>query len=501
MDVQVNLHVFPSSLYFIKLSATTDSKWQNKTMSKDAAKKLAERGSARSHRPTGAKFVKYIGSNWSTDSKSLPKQSKVAPFAAIRRDAVAQAFQGKIIVIDAGPELARSNDTYYRYRPHSAFAHLTGWGAETVPDSVLVIDARGKKQKSVLYFRETAGKNTDEFFANSQIGEFWVGSRPNLKQVAALLGIQTKSLKKLETDLSEHKKKHILTLAKSTKLVEFVSELRLIKDSYEIAEMKKSVAASIKGFEAVVKNLNSATKHPRGERIVESAFFAEARAEGNDLGYETIAAAGEHACTLHWIVNNGPVKPGELLLLDAGVEVDSLYTADVTRTLPINGKFSKIQKEIYLAVLEAADAVFAMAKPGVTYSEMHKTAMKVIAQKTAEWGFYKGGYEESLKPENQWHRRWMIHGTGHHLGLDVHDCAQARREMYHDHVLEEGMIFTIEPGLYFHKDDLMVPKEFRGIGVRIEDDVLVTKTGVQNLTGKLPRKPEEIEAWMAKLRA
>jgi Xaa-Pro aminopeptidase len=204
---------------------------------------------------------------------------------------------------------------------------------------------------------------------------------------------------------------------------------------------------------------------------------------------------------LHWIINNGPVKPGELLLLDAGVEVDSLYTADVTRTLPINGKFSKIQKEIYLAVLEAADAVFAMAKPGVTYSEMHKTAMKVIAQKTAEWGFYKGGYEESLKPENQWHRRWMIHGTGHHLGLDVHDCAQARREMYHDHVLEEGMIFTIEPGLYFHKDDLMVPKEFRGIGVRIEDDVLVTKTGVQNLTAKLPRKPEEIEAWMTKLQA
>jgi len=493
--------VFPSSLYFLKLSATTDSKWQNKTMSKDAAKKLAERGSARSHRPTGTKFVKYIGSNWSADSKSLPKQSKVAPFAALRRDAVAQAFQGKIIVIDAGPEVARSNDTYYRYRPHSAFAHLTGWGAETVPDSVLVIDARGKKQKSVLYFRETAGKNTDEFFANSQIGEFWVGSRPNLKQVAALLGIQTKSLKKLEADLAEHKKKHVLTLAKSTKLVEFVSELRLIKDRYEIAEMKKSVAASIKGFEAVVKNLNTATKHPRGERIVESAFFAEARAEGNDLGYETIAAAGEHACTLHWIINNGPVKPGELLLLDAGVEVDSLYTADVTRTLPINGKFSKIQKEIYLAVLEAADAVFAMAKPGVTYSEMHKTAMKVIAQKTAEWGFYKGGYEESLKPENQWHRRWMIHGTGHHLGLDVHDCAQARREMYHDHVLEEGMIFTIEPGLYFHKDDLMVPKEFRGIGVRIEDDVLVTKTGVQNLTAKLPRKPEEIEAWMAKLKA
>lgn len=469
-------------------------------MSKDASAKLAARNAARSQRPTGNKFVKYIGSNWAEDKSPLPKRHKVAPFAAKRRETVAKHFEGKVIVIEAGSEKVRSNDTNYRFRPHSAFAHLTGWGNQTVPDSVLVIDARTKKTKTTLYFRETAGKNTDEFFANSAIGEFWVGFRPGLKHVEALLGITTKSLHKLDDDLKAIDKKLVLTLEKSTKLVEFVSELRLIKDSYEIEEMKKAVNASIKGFESVVKQLKKATKHPRGERIVEGAFFAEARAEGNDLGYETIAAAGHHACTLHWIINDGPVVPGELLLLDAGVEVDSLYTADVTRTIPINGKFNKVQKEIYLAVLEAADAVFAIAKPGVTYSEMHKAAMQVIARKTAEWGFYKGGYEESLKPENQWHRRWMIHGTGHHLGLDVHDCAQARREMYHDHKLEEGMIFTIEPGLYFHKDDLMVPKEFRGIGVRIEDDVLVTKNGVVNLSGKLPRKPKEIEDWMKKLR-
>ena len=469
-------------------------------MTKDAAAKLAARNSARSHRPTGNSFVKYIGSKWAEDKTPLPKQHKVAPFAARRRAKVAKAFPGSVIVIEAGDSKQRSNDTEYRYRPHSAFAHLTGWGSGTVPGSVLVIDTRGKTAKTTLYFRETAGKNTDEFFANSAIGEFWVGSRPGLKQVQALLGITTKSLSKYESDMKAVDKKKILDLAKSVKLVEFVSELRLIKDAYEIDEMKKSVAASIKGFESIVKSLKTAIKHPRGERIVEAAFFSQARAEGNDLGYETIAAAGHHACTLHWIINDGPVIPGDLLLVDAGVEVDSLYTADVTRTIPINGKFSKIQKEIYLAVLEAADAVFAMAKPGVTYSEMHKTAMRVIAEKTKGWGFYKGSVEESLDPKNQWHRRWMIHGTGHHLGLDVHDCAQARREMYHDHVLEEGMIFTIEPGLYFHKDDLMVPKEFRGIGVRIEDDVLVTKNGVQNLTGKLPRKPKEIEAWMKKLR-
>jgi len=469
-------------------------------MNKDASAKLAARNAARSHRPTSSAFIKYIGSNWAEDKTPLPKKHKVAAFAAKRRASVAKAFAGQVIVIAAGEAKARSNDTEYRYRPHSAFAHLTGWGSATVAGSVLVIDARTKTPKSTLYFRETAGKATDEFFANPAIGEFWVGARPGLKQVKALLDINTKSIRDLEKDLATIDKKKIIDLEKSTALVEFVSELRLIKDSYEIDEMKKAVAASIKGIENIVKNLKSAIKHPRGERVVEAAFFSAARTDGNDLGYETIAAAGEHACTLHWIINDGPVKSGDLLLVDAGVEVDSLYTADVTRTLPINGKFSKIQKEVYLAVLEAADAVFAMAKPGVTYADMHKTAMKVIAEKTKKWGFYKGSIEESLQLENQWHRRWMVHGTGHHLGLDVHDCAQARREMYHDAVLREGMIFTIEPGLYFHKNDLLVPKEFRGIGVRIEDDVLVTKTGVVNLTAKLPRKPKEIEAWMKKLR-
>ena len=468
-------------------------------MSKDATQKLNARGQARSHRPTGSKFLKSIGKNWADEPVKLPKQDAVAPFAAARRQAVATKFAGKVVVIPAGGMSQRSNDTDYRFRPHSAFAHLTGWGSATVPSSVLVIDARGKTAKSTLYFRETAGKNSDEFYANSAIGEFWVGKRPGLAEVAALLDIKTKSLSKFDADMKALDRKVIEHIDKSVKLVEFVSELRLIKDSYEIKEMQKAVDASIKGFEAVVRDLGKATKHPRGERIVEGAFFAEARANGNDLGYETIAAAGEHACTLHWISNHGQVKPGDLLLLDAGVEVDSLYTADITRTLPINGKFSNIQRMIYEAVLEAADAVFAMAKPGVKYSEMHKTAMTVIATKTAEWGFLPVDAEESLKLENQYHRRYMVHGTGHHLGLDVHDCAQARREMYADHVLEPGMIFTIEPGLYFHKDDLTVPKEFRGIGVRIEDDVLVTKTGVKNLSGGLPRIPAEIEAWMAKL--
>ncbi len=470
-----------------------------KTMSNDAKpeQKLENRGTNRSRTPNSPEFLAYIGSNWAEPNSDLPALHPAAPYAAARRKAVAEAFTDHVILIAAGPSQTRSNDTEYRYRPHAAFAHLTGWGSDTVPDSVLAIDTRGGKVQETLFFRETAGRDSEEFFANPAIGEFWVGARPGLAQVAALLGIATRSIRDFDDFVSAAGKKAVeLTDAR---LAEFVSELRLVKDAYEIAEMRKAVAASIQGFEEVAKSLKAATKHPRGERIVETAFFAKARAEGNDLGYDTIAAAGSHACTLHWIVNNGPVKDGELILVDAGVEVDSLYTADITRTLPINGKFTDVQRDIYEAVREAADAVFAVAKPGLKFRDLHATAMKVIAAKTAQLGLLPVSADESLEQDKQFHRRWMVHGTSHHLGIDVHDCAQARREMYLDSELQPGMIFTIEPGLYFQPDDLLVPEELRGIGVRIEDDVLVTETGVENLSAALPRSADDIEAWLAKL--
>ncbi len=468
-----------------------------KTMSNEAKpeQQIESRGTNRSRTPNSPEFLAYIGSNWAEPNASLPALHEAAPFAAKRRKAVAEAFVERVILIAAGPAVTRSNDTEYRYRPHAAFAHLTGWGSATVPDSVLAIDTRGGSIKEILFFRETAGRDSEEFFANPAIGEFWVGARPGLAQVAALLGLETRSIRDLDLFV-ETAAAHTIELSNPA-LAEFVSELRLIKDDYEIAEMRKAIAASIEGFEAVARSLKPATKHPRGERIVETAFFAKARAEGNDLGYDTIAAAGSHACTLHWIVNNGEVRDGELILVDAGVEVDSFYTADITRTLPINGKFTDVQRHIYEAVREAADAVFAVAKPGLKFRDLHATAMKVIAQKTAELGLLPVSAQESLEQDKQFHRRWMVHGTSHHLGIDVHDCAQARREMYLDSELKPGMIFTIEPGLYFQPDDLLVPEELRGIGVRIEDDVLVTETGVENLSSALPRSADDVEAWLA----
>jgi len=455
-----------------------------------------DRTTTRSHNPHSPAFMDFISKNWAEKDVVETSEAEVARFTQSRRTAVAERFAGKLVVIKAGGLVTRSNDTDYRYRAHSAFAHLTGWAAASVPDSVLVIDARGGAHHSTLFFRPTAGRETEEFFSNPAIGEFWVGERPGLQDVSKLLNIETKDLKEFDELISNLPDDLVVDL-QNQEVEEFVSELRMVKDSYEIEQMRLAVAASAEGFNDVLRALPWAMAHERGERVVEAAFFARARMDGNDLGYETIAAAGNHACILHWIQNDGPVESGKLLLLDAGVEMESLYTADVTRTIPVSGHFNPTQRKVYEAVLEAADAAFAIAKPGVLFREIHEAAMKVIAKKIVEWGFIDLTVEEALAGDRQLHRRWMVHGTSHHLGMDVHDCQQARKEMYLDRALEPGMVFTIEPGLYFQPDDLLVPEEFRGIGVRIEDDVLVTEFGVENLTAALPRHPDDVEAWLA----
>ncbi|MGW0901563.1 M24B family metallopeptidase, partial [Streptomyces goshikiensis] len=227
-------------------------------------------------------------------------------------------------------------------------------------------------------------------------------------------------------------------------------------------------------------------------------FFLRARVEGNDVGYGSICAAGPNACTLHWVRNDGQVRPGDLLLLDAGVETRDLYTADVTRTLPINGTYSDIQRKVYDAVYEAQEAGIAAVRPGAKFRDFHDAAQRVLAEKLVEWGLLEGPVERVLELSLQ--RRWTLHGTGHMLGMDVHDCAAARTEAYVDGTLEPGMCLTVEPGLYFQTDDLTVPEEYRGIGVRIEDDILVTEDGNRNLSAGLPRASAEVEAWMAALK-
>jgi Xaa-Pro aminopeptidase len=218
---------------------------------------------------------------------------------------------------------------------------------------------------------------------------------------------------------------------------------------------------------------------------------------GNDTGYDSIVGGGKHATTLHWIDNTGPITPGELVLLDMGVEGRNLYTADVTRTLPVDGRFTSLQRDLYDLVHAAQEAGIAAVKPGVPFLAAHDAAMSVLAHGLEDLGLLPVSAEEALSPDSKVYARWTLHGTSHMLGMDVHDCGRASNEAYRDGTLAAGMVLTVEPGLYFQEDDLLVPEELRGIGIRIEDDILVTPDGHRNLSASLPRTSAEVEEWMA----
>lgn len=443
--------------------------------------------------PFPAGFMRTISEGWAERPELVPPRREQADYAAARRAAVSAAFPGKRLVVPAGDAMVRSNDTDYPFRAHSAFSHLTGWASDAEPGSMLVFEPSEQGHEITLYFRERADRHTSEFYSDASIGEFWIGPRPALAGVAAELGVATAHIDGFRADAED------LVVGADAELTQFVSELRFVKDAYEIAQMRLAVDVTARGFDDIIAELPSAIAHRRGERVVEGVFHARARADGNEVGYSTIAASGPHACYLHWTRNDGVVAPGDLILIDAGVEVDSLYTADITRTLPVSGTFTPMQRRIYDTVLEAADAAFAVAKPGVRFRAVHEAAMEVIAARTAEWGLLPVTAQEALDADSGGqHRRYMVHGTSHHLGLDVHDCAAARRELYLDGTLEAGMVFTIEPGLYFQPDDLSVPEEYRGIGVRIEDNILVTETGAENLSIGIPRTADDVEAWLSR---
>ncbi len=477
------------------MSTTGDSETTGTTELAPEATETPANSTVNRRQGFGDGFLSTISTGWAERPEILPPAREQAAYAASRRAAVSAEFPGKRLIIPAGPYRVRSNDTDYPFRAHSAFTHLTGWASDAVPDSVLVFEPRDEAGHDVtLYFRERADRTTAEFYANPSIGEFWIGPRPAREGVASDLGLATGHIDDFTASDDD------VVVDEDADLTRFVSELRLRKDDYEVAQLQLAVDVTAAGFDDVVANLPRIIEHPRGERIVEGVFHQRARSDGNWEGYDTIAASGPHACYLHWTRNDGAVAPGDLILIDAGVELDSLYTADITRTIPVSGTFTEVQRRVYEAVREAADAAFAAAKPGAKFSELNAAAWNVIAHRIAEWGFLPVSAEESLDPTTgHHHRRYMVHGTSHHLGLDVHDCAQARRELYAGGTLEPGMVFTIEPGLYFQVDDLTVPEEYRGIGVRIEDDILMTSDGPVNLSSAIPRTADEVEAWVARL--
>ncbi|WLQ35008.1 aminopeptidase P family protein [Streptomyces castrisilvae] len=432
-----------------------------------------------------------------------------AGHTADRRAALSARFPGERLVIPAGRLKTRSNDTDYAFRASTEYAYLTG---DQTEDGVLVLEPTDEGHEATVYLLPRSNREDGEFWLDGQ-GELWVGRRHSLTEAEQLLGIPAKDVRELPAALTEatgpvrNVRGHDaeieaaltdkVTAERDEELRVHLSEARLVKDAFEIAELTKACDITARGFEDVVRVLDKA--EATSERYIEGTFFLRARIEGNDIGYGSICAAGPHATTLHWVRNDGAVRSGELLLLDAGVETNDLYTADVTRTLPISGTFTPLQRKIYDAVYEAQEAGIAAVKPGADFRDFHDAAQRVLTEKLVEWGLL-GDLSVEKVLELGLQRRWTLHGTGHMLGMDVHDCAAARTEAYVNGTLEPGVCLTVEPGLYFQADDLTVPEEYRGIGVRIEDDILVTEDGNRNLSDKLPRQADEIEAWMARLK-
>jgi Xaa-Pro aminopeptidase len=457
-------------------------------------------------------LLEFMLSDWKPQSKKAPAKLKHAASFKARRKALSKQFPSEVLVVPTGHEKVRANDTYYRFRPGTDFYYLTG---NTEADCVLVMFPEGAGHRDTLFVEPNPGRRDATFYTDRVKGELWVGPRLGVEQSKARYGVDAaRGLPELEAELKKiadsGAKVRVLrgfspkvdgplparddgTLDKA--FATALSEMRLIKDAQEIRELQAAIDSTQRGFEDVIRSLAQGGT----ERHVEGVFNLRARVEGNDVGYGTIAASGAHACVLHWTRNDGPLKKGDLLLLDAGVEGNNLYTADITRSLPVSGRFSKEQREIYTLVHQAQAAAFKAVKPGNDFMEPNRQAMRVLAEGLERLGILPCSAEEALNEQHQFYKRYSLHNVSHMLGLDVHDCAQARQEVYKFGKLQAGMVLTVEPGLYFQTDDLTVPARYRGIGVRIEDDVVVTARGYKNLSAKIPSTADAVEKWIAQL--
>lgn len=300
------------------------------------------------------KLRAFMNSGWADSERQDVTLSDVGVWAAKRRDALSQAFPGERLVVPAGTYKVRSNDTDYVFRPHTDYVWLAG---DQTSDAVLVLEPNGTSgHDSVLYFRPRSDRGEgEEFWRDRMYGELWAGRRPSLTETAKEFGIETRHVDRLADALKgdvptrvrrgeDASLTSVLSGAKTDadrdqELAATLSKLRLVKDPFELEQLRDAVAITHRGFSDVLAEMDKVREY--GERWIEGTFWRRARAEGNDVGYTSIAAAGQHATTLHWIENDGAVTDGTLMLLDMGVENRRLYTADITRTLPVNGEFTR----------------------------------------------------------------------------------------------------------------------------------------------------------------
>ncbi len=435
----------------------------------------------------------------------LPIIARMAPVYAERRARLAARIKRGIAIIPTAPERARNRDSHYPYRYDSYFYYLTGF---IEPEAVLVVIA-GDQPKSVLFCRD---KDVER--------EIWDGFRYGPQQAREVFGFdESHPVGELDTRMPDllanqpqlcchlgsdepwdarvlgwlnavraQVRNGVAAPAAISDVRTVLDDMRLVKDAHELDVMRRAAQISTSAHKRAMR----AAAPGRAEYEIEAELLHEFRHGGAQApAYTSIVAGGANACVLHYVQNDARLNSGELLLIDAGCELDG-YASDITRTFPVNGKFSAAQRDIYQLVLAAQAAAIAEVVPGASWNAPHDVAVRVLAQGLIEFGLCKGSVDKVIESGD--YRQFYMHRTGHWLGLDVHDAGDYKRDGAW-RKLEPGMVLTVEPGCYI-RPGAGVPAHFANIGIRIEDDVAVTAKGNEVLTLAAPKTVADIEAWM-----
>lgn len=424
---------------------------------------------------------------------------------------IEQMEPNSVAVIPAAHEATRSYDTEYKFRQDSDFWYLTGFPE---PDAVAIIDPSSKKPYT-LYVRprdlemetwfgrregvEGAVKNygADRAFSIEKFD----GDLPKLlngyEKLYYRFAVDKALDQKILGYLTEQRVRRLKTAYPPHTIIDptpILGEMRLHKTEEEVEMMQRAADIAAEAHVVAMKSV----KPGMNEYEVESLIEAHMRQKGaSGVAYNSIIGGGENATILHYVENNMPLKDGDLILIDAGAEYKG-YASDITRTFPVNGRYSAAQREVYDVVLEVQEECVRATSVGQTVKGRHELSIELLTEGMKKLGLLKGKTKELIKKKA--FMKYYMHGVGHYLGLDVHDAGRYFLDQgaKNSKPFAPGMVLTVEPGLYIPPDDKSAPAKYRGIGIRIEDDVLVTEDGNRNLTTGVPKDPDEIEALMAK---
>lgn len=427
-----------------------------------------------------------------------------------RRKSLMQAMGAGVAVIPTAPEAARNRDSHYSYRSDSYFYYLTGF---TEPEAVLLLVA-GEQPKSILFCRDKdmereiwdgfrhgpegaqARFGFDEAYSITRLDELAPRFLANQPRLFHAFGAEAAWDNRLAGWLNQLRAQSRSGVSAPSEMVDpraWLDEMRLIKSEQELDVMRRAAKISVEAH----KQAMQVTRPGMMEYEIEAALLHQFYRHGSRApAYSSIVAGGANACVLHYVENNQRLHDGELLLIDAGCELEC-YASDITRTFPVNGRFSAAQRDIYELVLAAQQAAIDNVRPGCHWNEPHEAALDVLIRGFIDFGLCKGSPESVLESGD--YRRFYMHRTGHWLGLDVHDAGEYKQADGNWRTLQPGMTLTVEPGCYIRPAD-DVPKAFWNIGVRIEDDALVTAQGCELLTADAPKTVAEIESLMAAAR-